>query len=435
MKVVGWADTPIVKDTVLTPLDSVRYYFTMLNTGFMAMDHKNGYVKAWVGGIDFMHFKYDHNLSKRQVGSTFKPIVYAAAVADGISPCKYFHNVEVTIEDWSPKNSDNKYGGYYSLTGGLAYSENVIAAQVIEKVGIQKTIDMAAKLGVTATLPREFGISLGAAEISLFDMMKVYSTIANDGFKTEPLAVLKIEDRYGNVIFDLEQQLENEKRLQVIDSTTAYTMTRMMQHVVIYGTANTLKSQYCKHCDFAGKTGTTQNHSDGWFIGYNPTLVTGVWVGGQSPAVRFRSMNYGRGAALAMPIVGNFWYRLSIDPKFAKLTQEEFKRNEEIIAEMNCPLRLGFSPDKYFAVMRDSTLKDSLLRTGFRGLRDMVEEMFPEEVEEPIEENSDGEGGTIKDVEVLEVKKPEPPKATEVKPVDKKKQEEKPKDPPKKGKE
>jgi len=435
MKVVGWADTPIVKDTVLTPLDSVRYYFTMLNTGFMAMDHTNGYVKAWVGGIDFMHFKYDHNLSKRQVGSTFKPIVYAAAVEDGISPCKYFHNVEITIEDWSPKNSDNKYGGYYSLTAGLTYSENVIAAQVIEKVGIQKTIDMATKLGVTSTLPREFGISLGAAEISLFDMMKVYSTIANNGYRTEPLAVLKIEDRYGNVIFDLEQQLEDEKRVQVIDSTTAYTMTRMMQHVVIYGTANTLKSQYCKHCDFAGKTGTTQNHSDGWFIGYNPTLVTGVWVGGPSPAVRFRSMNYGRGAALALPIVGNFWYKLSIDPKFAKLTQEEFKKNEKIIAEMNCPLRLGFSPDKYYAVMKDSTLKDSLLRTGFSGLREMVEEMFPEEVEEPIEENSDGEGGIIEDIEVPEVKKPEPPKASEVKPVDKKKQEEKPKDPPKKGKE
>jgi len=138
---------------------------------------------------------------------------------------------------------------------------------------------------------------------------------------------------------------------------------------------------------------------------------------------------------LALPIVGNFWYKLSIDPKFAKLTQEEFKKNEKIIAEMNCPLRLGFSPDKYYAVMKDSTLKDSLLRTGFSGLREMVEEMFPEEVEEPIEENSDGEGGIIEDIEVPEVKKPEPPKASEVKPVDKKKQEEKPKDPPKKGKE
>ncbi len=392
MKIFAWKEKPIQKDTMLTPLDSVRYYFTLLNTGFMAMDHSNGYVKAWVGGTDFLHFKYDHILSKRQVGSTFKPIVYATAVADSISPCKYFHNVEVTIEDWSPKNSDGKYGGYYSMTGGLAFSENVIAAQIIEKVGIQKTIAMATKLGVTSTLPREFGISLGAAEVSLYDMMKAYATMANSGYKTHPVAILKIEDRYGKVIYDYEKLIDGEKREQVLDSTTAYTMTRMMQHVVSYGTANTLKSQFCRHCDFAGKTGTTQNHADGWFIGYNPHLVTGVWVGGPSPAVRFRSMAYGSGAALALPIAGHFWYNLSIDPQFAKMTQSEFKKNEKIISEMNCPMRLGFSPDKYFAVMRDSTLKDSMLRTGFRGLKDVVEEMFPEEVQEEIAP-SDGESG------------------------------------------
>jgi penicillin-binding protein 1A len=439
MKVFAWKDKPIEKDTMMTPLDSVRYYFTMLNTGFMAMDHSNGYVKAWVGGTDFKYFKYDHNISKRQVGSTFKPIVYAAAVADGMSPCKYFHNKEITIEDWSPKNSDDKYGGYYSMTGGLAYSENVIAAQIIEKVGIQKTIDMATKLGVTSTLPREFGISLGAAEVSLYDMMKVYSTIANTGYKTEPVAVLKIEDRYGKIIYDFEKIKANNKPIQVLDSTTALTMTRMMQNVIIYGTANTLRSQYCKHCDFAGKTGTTQNHSDGWFVGYNPKLVTGVWVGGPSPAVRFRSMAYGRGAALAMPIVGNFWYKLSIDPKFASLTQEEFNRHEEINSKMNCPLRLGFSPDKYYAVMQDSTLKDSMMRTGFRGLRNIVEEMFPEEVvEEPAE--IDGEGGEMveKNTEVKVSEKPEAhkppeqPKATEKKkPQENTK--EKPKEIPKKG--
>lgn len=450
MQVLTWTDKPVVRDTMLTPLDSVRYYFTMLNTGFMAMDHSNGYIKAWVGGIDFMQFKFDHILSKRQVGSTFKPIVYTAAVADGISPCKYFHNVEVTIEDWSPKNSDNRYGGFYSMTGGLAYSENVIAAQIIEKVGIQKTIDMATKLGVTATLPREFGISLGAAEVSLFDMMKVYSTMANNGYKTEPIAVIRIEDRYGNVIYDYEKMMEEEPRIQVIDSTTSYIMTRMMQHVVIYGTANALRSQFCRHCDFAGKTGTTQNHSDGWFIGYNPKLVTGVWVGGPSPAVRFRSMNYGSGAALALPIVGHFWYKMSIDPKFAKLTQELFVKNEKIIKEMNCPMQLGFSPDKYFAIMGDTLLKDSMLRTGFKGLKELVQEMFPEEVTEDVAP-SDGEAGGIiedkvnmpeekktespkpTDPKALEKKKPELPKSIDPKAQEKKKPEEKPKDPPKKG--
>lgn len=441
MTVFSWKDKPVESDTMMSPLDSIRYYFTMLNTGFMAMDHSTGYVKAWVGGTDFKYFKYDHNISKRQVGSTFKPIVYAAAIADGMSPCKYFHNREVTIEDWSPKNSDNRYGGYYSLTGGLAYSENVIAAQIIEKVGIQKTLDMAARLGITSTLPREFGISLGACEISLFDMMTAYSTIANSGFMTEPITVLRIEDRYGKVIYDYEKLIEAKKKNQVLDSTTAYTMTRMMQHVIIYGTANNLRSQYCKHCDFAGKTGTTQNHSDGWFIGYNPKIVTGVWVGGPSPAVRFRNMAYGRGAALAMPIVGNFWYKLSIDPKFAKLTQEEFKKNEEVISEMGCPLRLGFNPDKYFAVMGDSVLRDSMIRTGFRGLRDIVEELYPEEV---VDESApiDGESG-----EVLNENPEQPKKQNEakedVKPAEKKKPDdakdkpkdskEKPKDPPKKG--
>jgi penicillin-binding protein 1A len=378
MSIFAWSDKPVVTDTLLSPLDSVRYYFTLLNTGFMAMDHANGYVKAWVGGTDFVHFKYDHILSKRQVGSTFKPILYAAAVADSMKPCTFIHNADITIGDWSPKNADYETGGYYSLTGGLTYSKNIIAARIIEKVGIQKTIDMAAKLGITSKLPREFGISLGAAEISLLEMMKAYATLANYGYKTEAVTVLKIEDRYGNVIYDYET-MDKKNPLQVVDSTTSLTMTRMMQNVVIYGTANTLRSQYCRHCDFAGKTGTTQNHSDGWFIGYNPKLLTGVWVGGPSPAVRFRSMAYGSGAALALPVAGHFWYKLSTDPKFAALTQEQFVRNEKVIKEMACPLSIGFSPEKYYAVMQDSVLRDSMLRTGFKELKSVIAEMFPED--------------------------------------------------------
>jgi len=383
MTVFSWNKIPVEVDTLMSPLDSVRHYFTMLNTGFMAMEHENGYIKAWVGGIDFKYFKYDHILSKRQVGSTFKPIIYAAAIKDGMSPCKYIHNREITIGDWSPRNSGNRYGGYYSLTGGLAFSENVIAAQLIEKVGIQKTLDLAKELGVTSTLPREFGISLGSAETSLFDMMKVYATMANMGKRPNPTAIVRIEDRNGKVIYDIEN-IKISKPLplvQALDSIQAYTMTRMMENVVIYGTANVFRSQYCNHCDFAGKTGTTQNHADGWFIGYNPKLVTGVWVGGPSPAVRFRSMNFGSGAALALPIVGEFWYRLSIDKQFAAMTQTKFKTNEEVITEMTCPLRLGFEPSKYYTVMQDSVLRDSMLRTGFKGLRDIINEMFPEENE------------------------------------------------------
>src|SRR5690606_23345957 len=190
-------------------------------------------------------------------------------------------------ENWTPNNSDHQYGGYYSMTGGLTKSVNVIAARMIEKTGIQKTIDMARKLGISAPMPREYGISLGAVEIPLYEMMSAFATMANEGFATKPVSVLKIEDRYGNVIYDYES-MTKKQAVQVIDSTTSFTMTRMMQNVIIYGTANPLRSQYCRHCDFAGKTGTTQNHSDGWFIGYNPKLVTGAWVGGPSPAVRFR---------------------------------------------------------------------------------------------------------------------------------------------------
>lgn len=380
MKVFTWAKTPIERDTMMSPLDSVRYYFTMLNCGFMAMDHSNGYIKAWVGGTDFKYFKYDHILSKRQVGSTFKPIVYAAALTDSIEPCKFFRNKEVTIEDWSPKNSDHDYGGWYSMIGGLSYSVNVIAAQLIEKVGIQKTIDLATKLGVTSTLPREFGISLGAADISLFDMMKVYGAMANKGVRPEPIAVLKIEDRHGNVIYDYESLVSYDPTLgpnvQALDSVTAVTMTRMLNAVVVYGTANALRSQFCRHCDFAGKTGTTQNHSDGWFIAYNPKIVTGAWVGGPSPAVRFRTMDYGRGAALALPIVGNFWYAVSIDPKSAKLTQTTFYRNESVISKTICPMRLGFSPDTFNILMQDTLLKDSLTRTGFSNMRQIIIDKF-----------------------------------------------------------
>lgn len=389
MTIFHWADRPTVVDTLMTPLDSVRYYFTLLNTGFMAMDHSNGYVKAWVGGTDFLHFKYDHILSKRQVGSTFKPIVYTAAIESGMSPCQFLHNEEIDLEGWSPKNSDGGYGGYYTLMGGLTYSINTIAAKLIYRVGIQPTLDMAKKLGIKTSLPREFGISLGAVEIPLYEMMSAYATIANKGRKTRPVTVLRIEDRHGNVIYDYKEYIEKNQPAQVIDSTTSYMMTRMMRNVIIYGTGNRFRSQYCTHCDFAGKTGTTQNHSDGWFIGYNPELLTGAWVGGVSPAVRFRSMTYGSGSALALPIVGQFWYKLSIDSKFSKITQKTFERNEQLNEEMNCPLRIGISPDTYYLIMQDSVLKDSLIRTGFRSLNTIAEEMFPEESQEEHEGNTE----------------------------------------------
>ncbi len=451
MKVFSWAKEPVERDTMMTPLDSVRYYFTMLNCGFMAMEHANGYIKSWVGGTDFKYFKYDHILSKRQVGSTFKPIVYAAALNDSIQPCDFYRNDEVTIEDWSPKNSDNSYGGWYSVIGGLTYSTNVIAAQLIEKVGIQKTIDLATKMGVTSTMPREFGISLGAADISLYDMMKVFGTIANKGLRPDPVAVLKIEDRYGNIIYDYEEMVRTDAgigpHVRALDTTIAATMTRMMQSVVIYGTANTLRSQFCTHCDFAGKTGTTQNHSDGWLIAYNPKLVTGAWVGGPSPAVRFRSMGLGSGAAMALPIVGNFWYSVSIDPKSAKITQERFPVNEAINSKVSCPFKIPITPDTLNILMQDSLIRDTLLKSGFKNLREIVREKFgyaePTDPEGGEPSGIEGEGENVPNPEnkpqeskPKEVNKAIIPKSNEIKKEEKKKTEgskDKAKEPPKKG--
>jgi len=409
MSLMTWDKIPVERDTMLTPLDSVRYYFTMLNCGFMAMDFKTGYIKTWVGGTNFKFFQYDHILSKRQAGSTFKPIVYAAALIDSISPCAFIRNDKVTIKDWTPRNSDEKYGGWYSVVGGLTYSVNVIVAQLIEKVGIQKILDLAKKMGVTSEMPREYGISLGAADISLLDMMKVYGTIANKGVRPEPICILKIEDRYGKVIYDYEEELIKNPEIgpheKALEPEIASVLSRMLQTVINSGTGNNLRSQYVQHGEFAGKTGTTQNHADGWFIAYNPQLVTGAWVGGPSPAVRFKSMNLGSGAAMALPIVGNFWYNLSIDNKHAKIASAKFEIDEVAASKTACPFRIGIHPDTLNILLQDSTLRDSILNNGYRNLREIVEKKFG--IESSDEPDGGGEsGGQNTDAIIIEPKKP-----------------------------
>lgn len=368
MNIYVWTNGGSEKDTVLSPLDSVRYYFCMLNCGFMAMDHHNGYIKAWIGGINFKNFKLDHNLTKRQVGSTFKPIVYAAALQDTLKPCSYFPNEIRKIVDWEPHNADETYGGWYSMTGALTRSVNVVTAQLIEKVGIQKTIDLAQKMGITATLPREYGISLGAADISLYDMMKVYGTLANEGKRPDPVAVLTVVDRRGKVIYDHQQMLTEDPALrtqeEALTANQAATMTKMLQNVIDYGTGARLRS-YVRG-DFAGKTGTTQNHSDGWFICYNPQLVTGAWVGGESPAVRFRVMALGQGSAMALPIVGGFWNRIASDKKLNKMLMEKFPAPKpEVLNLLGCESWISVSPDTFQLMLQqagqDSLLRDSLM--------------------------------------------------------------------------
>jgi len=377
MSIYTWKNGGSEMDTTMTPLDSVRYYFCMLNCGFMALDHRSGYIRAWVGGIHFKNFKVDHTLTKRQVGSTFKPIVYAAALQDTLKPCSYFPNEIKKILDWEPHNADETYGGWYSMTGALTRSVNVVTAQLIEKVGIQKTLDLAKKMGINSSMPREFGISLGAANISLYEMMKVYGTMANAGVRPEPVTILSVTDRRGNVIYDYKQELQLNPNLGAHDTAMtvdqAATMTKMLQNVIDYGTGARLRS-YVRG-DFAGKTGTTQNHSDGWFMCYNPQLVTGAWVGGESPAVRFRNMAQGQGSAMALPIVGGFWNKIAADKKLNKMLLEKFPTpSPEVISLMGgCQPWINISPDTFQMFLReigqDSTMRDSLMQLYTKRLK------------------------------------------------------------------
>lgn len=369
MTIFGWKNGGSDVDTTLTPIDSVRYYFCMLNCGFMAMDHRNGFVRAWVGGTNFKYFKFDHILSERQVGSTFKPIVYAAALQDSMKPCDYFRNHIKKIVDWEPHNSDEKYGGWYTMMGALTKSVNVVAAQLIEKVGIQKTIDLADKMGITSKLPREYGISLGAADIDLYDMIKVYGTMANQGTRPEPVMVLGVVGRSGKVLYDYKEQLKTHPEIgphvKALTVNQAAIMTKMLQNVINYGTGARLRNSFNIQGDFAGKTGTTQNQSDGWFICYNPQLVTGSWVGAPSPAVRFRSMTLGQGSAMALPIVAMFWHKLANDKKLGKMLSEKFPDPKpEVQVLFGCYPWVGINPDSFNRRMQDSTFRDSVHHAG-----------------------------------------------------------------------
>jgi penicillin-binding protein 1A len=253
------------------------------------------------------------------------------------------------------------------MSGALTKSVNVVAAQLIEKVGIQKTIDLAEKMGITSRLPREYGISLGAADITLYDMIKVYGTMANAGMRPEPVTVLKVEDRNGNVLYDYKKELalhpELGPHVQALTEDQASIMTEMLQNVINYGTGSRLRRGFGITGDFAGKTGTTQNQSDGWFICYNPQLVTGAWVGAPSPAVRFRSMVLGQGSAMALPIVAWFWHKIANDRKLGKLITEKFPDPKpEVSSQLGCYPWIGINPDSFHTLMQqDSSFRDSII--------------------------------------------------------------------------
>ncbi len=316
MKVFTWDGE---KDTTMTPLDSIKHHMMFLQTGFMAMDPDNGHVKAWVGGIDFKYFKFDHvNINtKRQVGSTYKPVLYALAVDNGWSPCMEITAGTVTIGNWTVSGS----GGYKTIKRCLATSDNGCAAYLVQQLGAEAMVQMGERMGIKTKLPPYPAISLGAGDISLYEMMTVYTCFPSGGIQTEPLLLTRVEDKNGNLIKTFVSA-----RIEAFSKNTAYKMVELMKGVVEPGgTGNRLKRNYnLGDLQMAGKTGTTNKNVDAWYMGYTPKLVAGAWVGNDEQFLRFRTTYLGQGAAAALPIWGNFFQKVIDDPKYKYIKEADF---------------------------------------------------------------------------------------------------------------
>lgn len=345
MKIFTWDGE---KDTLMTPRDSIIYYKHFLQAGLMAMEPQTGHVKAWVGGINLKHFQYDHvGQGARQVGSTFKPFVYATAFEQlNMSPCdsiidspftipKGKHNVTAS---WTPKNSDGRYRGMINLKRALANSVNTVSAKLIDRTGPKKVIELTQKLGVTAEMPEQPAIALGAVEITVQDMVAAFSTFANKGVYEKPQIISRIEDKNGNIIWEAIPESHD-----VLSEDIAYAVIKLMEGVTEDGTGSRLrwggagfmKYDYSFTNPIAGKTGTTQNNSDGWFMGMVPNLVTGVWVGNEDRAARFRSTAMGQGATMALPIWGIFMDKCYKD-KDLDVSKQPFERPKNLSLKVDC---------------------------------------------------------------------------------------------------
>lgn len=345
MKIFTWKGDKEVK---MSPLDSLKYYVQLLNTGFLAMEAQSGKIKAWVGGIDFAHFKYDHVKAKRQVGSIFKPIVYAAALEEGASPFDYLPNERKVYEEydnWSPRNADELYEGSYSMEGALAESVNTIAVDVLLETGIRNSIVLAEEMGIESSLPKVPSLALGTANISLYEMIQVYATLANRGSHVDPYYLTRIEDNKGRLIADLSASREEDR--MVLSPQNADIINHMLEAVVNDGTAKSLRSVYGLRGELAGKTGTTQSQADGWYIGYNSKLVAGAWVGAEDMRIHFNSLALGQGASMALPIYGKFMHKLKADGRFNRYSSAGIVQPDaEILAELDIPHYLA--PDSNF---------------------------------------------------------------------------------------
>ena len=312
MTVFTWANADHKKDTIMTPMDSIKYMRSYMQAGFMVMDPYTGEIKAWVGGIDHDYFKYDHvNIStKRQVGSTMKPLLYCLAVDNGYSPCS---SVSTAAQKFAGQknyyNAGGSRNGSMTMQNALAQSVNNASLYLLNQVGIKPFVNFAHTCGISSTIPELPSIALGAAEISLFEMLWSYTMFPSGGVNTEPMMISKIEDKHGRLLKNFVP-----KQRQIINDNTAGKMVKMMQGVVDHGTAKRLRYRFGIEGDLAGKTGTTNGQADAWFIGYSPELLAGAWVGNDDRFLRFQSTALGQGAAAAAPIWGHFFKKVFADP-------------------------------------------------------------------------------------------------------------------------
>ena len=350
MRIFSW-DKEI--DTILTPYDSIRYYKHFLQSGLMSLEVETGHVKAWVGGYNYKHFQYDHvKQGKRQVGSTFKPFVYATAINQlRLSPCDKFPNTPYTIpegkygllEDWTPKNSSLKYGGMRTLKNALANSVNVITANLIDQVTPQNVVQLAQNLGITSEIPEVPSIALGTIDLSLFEMLAALNSFANKGMYIKPMMIMRIEDKNGTVLEEFTPQTK-----EVLSEEIAYTVINLMEGVTKSGSGIRLRTSGGKYPDnvstgypykftnpIAGKTGTTQNQSDGWFMGIVPNLASGVWVGAEDRSVHFPDMGRGQGASMALPIWALYMQKC-YDDKTLEISKEDFEVPDNLSIDVDC---------------------------------------------------------------------------------------------------
>lgn len=338
MRIFSWEKGE--EERTMSPLDSLSYYLSMLNTGFLAAEPSSGLVRAWVGGIDYRYFQYDHVKSHRQIGSTIKPVVYAAALAEGMLPCEYTANEQVTYteyKNWRPRNADNTYGGVYSMEGALSRSVNAVSVEIILRAGIGPVRELARKMGIAGSIPNEPSIALGTPDASLYEMVQVYGTFANRGRRPSLHYLDRIETADGQVIVQFKRP-DPKSFPQVLNSKYADVITKMMQAVVDSGTARRLRYEYSLWNDIAGKTGTTQNNSDGWFLGYTPKLVAGAWVGAETPQVHFRSTRLGQGGYAALPIWGRFMRKVYKDKQLRDWHYGKFAPLPDSVAVLlQCP--------------------------------------------------------------------------------------------------